>query len=155
FLVNVPIGLIVVPLLARQIRSYDRRVAEAPASSRRIDLLGAGLFGGAIVALLMALTFVGEDPSIVRTPSVWLVIVASIALVGRFCRHERRVADPIIDLRLVTKHPYLVVNIHNFIFGACVWGCFSFVPYYAAVQYGMSPLESGAIMTPRSITSIV
>ena len=55
----------------------------------------------------------------------------------------------------MTRHPFAVVNIHNFLFGACVWGCFAFVPYYASVQYGMGPLESGAILTPRSITAIL
>jgi len=153
----VPVGLIVVPLLARQIAAYDRRAAGAEASTagRRLDLVGAGLFAGAIVALLMSLTFVGQDPSIVWTPTPWLMIVGSAALFAIFTRHERRVPHPIIDLGLVTKHPYLVVNIHNFLFGACVWGCFAFVPFYAAVQYGMGPLESGAILTPRSVSSIL
>jgi EmrB/QacA subfamily drug resistance transporter len=155
FLVNVPVGFIVVPLLARQIAAYDRQAAGAVRASCRLDLVGAGMFAGAIVVLLMALTFVGQDPAIIRTPTFWLMIVASVALLFVFVRHERRVAEPIIDLSLVTRHPYMVVNIHNFLFGACVWGCFSFVPYYAAVVYGMGPLESGAIMTPRSITAIL
>ena len=34
-------------------------------------------------------------------------------------------------------------------------GSFAFVPYYASVQYGMSPFESGAILTPRSVTAIL
>jgi MFS family permease len=34
-------------------------------------------------------------------------------------------------------------------------GFFSFIPYYATVQYGMGPLESGAILTPRSLVMIV
>jgi EmrB/QacA subfamily drug resistance transporter len=155
FLVNVPVGLIVVPLLARQIAAYDRRSADASAPPRRLDLLGGGLFAGAIVALLMALTFVGQDPSIIRTPTLWLLLAASASLLILFVRHERRVAEPVIDLGLVTRHPFLVVNVHNFLFGACVWGCFSFVPYYASVQYGMGPLESGAILTPRSIASVL
>jgi MFS family permease len=33
-------------------------------------------------------------------------------------------------------------------------GFFSFIPYYATVQYGMGPLESGAILTPRSLVMI-
>jgi EmrB/QacA subfamily drug resistance transporter len=155
FLVNVPVGLIVVPLLARQIAAYDRSSKAAKGPKRRLDLVGAGLFAGAMVALLMALTFVAKDPSIVWTPTLWLMVCASVALFALFGWQERRVAEPVIDLALVTRHPFSVVNVHNFLFGACVWGCFSFVPYYAATQYGMGPLESGAILTPRSITSIL
>ena len=55
----------------------------------------------------------------------------------------------------MTRHPFLVVNLFNFMFGACVFGCFTFVPYYASVQYGMGPFESGAVLTPRSVTMIV
>ncbi len=83
------------------------------------------------------------------------MVAGSVMLFVLFVRQERRVAEPVIDLSLVTKHPFGVVNVHNFLFGACVWGCFSFVPYYASIQYGMGPLESGAILTPRSISSIV
>lgn len=155
FLVNVPVGLVVVPLLARQIAAYDRDSREASGKKRRLDVVGAGLFAGAMVALLMALTFVARDPSIVWTPTLWLTVAASIALFALFGWQERRVAEPVIDLALVTKHPFSIVNLHNFLFGACVWGCFSFVPYYAVIQYGMSPLESGAIMTPRSLTAIL
>jgi EmrB/QacA subfamily drug resistance transporter len=155
FLVNVPVGLIVVPLLARQIAAYDGRRAANAGPKRRLDVVGAGLFGGAMVALLMSLTFIAKDPSIVWTPTLWLMVAASIGLFALFGWQEGRVAEPVIDLTLVTRHPFAIVNLHNFLFGACVWGCFAFVPYYAAVQYHMGPLESGAIMTPRSITAIV
>jgi MFS family permease len=40
-------------------------------------------------------------------------------------------------------------------FGAFVFGAFQFIPYYASVQYGMSTFESGAVLTPRSITMII
>ena len=155
FLVNVPVGLIVVVWLARQIARYDPRPGETPDRKRRLDVVGAGLFAGAMVALLMALTFVAQDPAIVWSPTLWLTIAASIALFALFGWQEKRVAEPVIDLALVTRHPFLVVNVHNLLFGACVWGSFAFVPYYAVMQYGMSPLASGAILTPRSVTAIL
>ncbi len=40
-------------------------------------------------------------------------------------------------------------------FGACVFSFFSFVPYYAVVQFGLSPVESGAVLTPRSVVMSV
>jgi len=155
FLVNVPVGIVVLPLLYRQIAAYDRRAEGEKAPARRLDIKGAALFAGAIVAFLMALTFLGQDPSIVGRPTFWLMIVASVVMSVLFYRQEQRAPEPIIDLGLVTKHPFLVVNVHNLIFGACVWGCFGFVPYFAVVQYGMGPLESGAILTPRSVASIL
>lgn len=155
FLVNVPVGLIVVVWLARQIARYDPRPGETPDRKRRLDVVGAGLFAGAMVALLMALTFVAQDPAIVWSPTLWLTVAASIALFALFGWQEKRVAEPVIDLALVTRHPFLVVNVHNLLFGACVWGSFAFVPYYAVMQYGMSPLASGAILTPRSVTAIL
>ena len=155
FLVNVPVGLVVVLLLARQVAAYDRQSGQTRVGKRRLDLLGAGLFAGAMVALLMALTFIAQDPSIVWTPTLWLTVCASIALFALFGWWEQRVAEPVIDLALVTRHPFLVVNVHNLLFGACVWGSFAFVPYYAVMQYGMSPFESGAILTPRSVTAIL
>ena len=155
FLVNVPVGLIVVPLLARQMAAYDRDSHETTGSKRRLDVVGAALFAGAMVVLLMSLTFVAKGPEMIWSPTMWLMVAASIGLFVVFGWHERRVAEPVIDLMLVTRHPFAVVNVHNFLFGACVWGCFSFVPYYAALQYQMGPLESGAILTPRSVTSIL
>ena len=155
FLVNVPVGLIVIPILARQIAAYDRRAGESAGKKRRLDVLGAALFAAAMVAVLMVLTLVAQDPAIVWTPTLWLTVAASIGLFALFGWQERRVAEPVIDLALVIRYPFSIVNLHNFLFGACVWGAFSFIPYYAVVQYGMSPLESGAVMTPRSITAIV
>jgi MFS family permease len=61
------------------------------------------------------------------------------------------VPDPVIDPRLVGRHPFLAVNLYNFCYGACVWGFFSFIPYYAGLEFGMSAQESGAVLTPRSL----
>jgi MFS family permease len=76
-------------------------------------------------------------------------------VLGLFVWQERRAADPILDLSLVVRQPFLVVNIFGLLTGACFMGFFSFIPYYATVQYGMGPLESGVILTPRSLTMIV
>ena len=71
-----------------------------------------------------------------------------------FVRQEKRAPQPILDLSLVTRSPFLVANIFNVLTGACFNGFFAFLPYYVTLQYGMSTLESGAILTPRSLTMI-
>jgi EmrB/QacA subfamily drug resistance transporter len=154
FLVNVPIGLLVVPVLLWQMRASGQLKAPPRGADRRLDVAGSVLFAGSIVSLLLALTLLGDDPAFVWQAPFWLLVGASIALLLLFVRQELRVAEPVIELGLVTRHPFLVVNLYNFIFGACVFGCFTFVPYYASIQYGMSPLESGAVLTPRSIMMV-
>jgi MFS family permease len=105
--------------------------------------------------VLLALTFLGDDPAIIWAPLFWGLFGAGLILLYLFIRQERRAIEPVIDLGLVTKHPFLVVNVFNFLFGAFVFGCFQFIPYYASVQYGMSTFESGAVLTPRSLTMIL
>jgi EmrB/QacA subfamily drug resistance transporter len=145
FLVNLPLGVLVVLALARRLRHAEQT------DRKPLDLAGAGIFAVAIVALLSALTFQGQDPAYWRTAPFWLLLGVSAGTLVVFVWHERRVEDPVIDPRLVARHPFLAVNLYNFMYGACVWGFFSFIPYYASLQFSMSPLESGAVLTPRSI----
>lgn len=155
FLVNVPIGLIAVPLLIWQSRASGLLAAPRRAARRPLDLKGSALFAGAIVSILLALTFLGDDPGFGATVPFWALILGGLVLLTLFVRQERRALEPVIDLTLVTRHPFSVINVFNFLFGFCVFGCFQFIPYYASVQYGMSPLESGAVLTPRSVAMIV
>jgi EmrB/QacA subfamily drug resistance transporter len=152
FLIGVPIGIMVVLLLGRQALA---KPVIAQGTSRRIDVLGTTLFALAIIAVLLALTFLGNDPTFIRSPIFWLLLVCSASLTVLFVRQERRAPEPILDLSLVNRHPFLVANVFNVLTGACFTGFFSFLPYYATVQYGMTTLESGAILTPRSLTMIV
>jgi EmrB/QacA subfamily drug resistance transporter len=151
FLINIPIGAVVVGLLARQALAPQ---AISHGVRRSIDVLGITLFAGAIVAFLIALTMLGEDPSLIDAPTFWLLLVGSLVLLGMFVWQQKRATDPILDLSLVVRQPFLVVNIFGLLTGACFMGFFSFIPYYATVQYGMGPLESGAILTPRSLVMI-
>src|SRR4051812_1751415 len=154
FLVNVPIGLVIVPVLLWQMHASGQLAAPVRGANRKLDLAGSGLFAGSIISLLLALTLLGDDPAFVWQLPFWLLIVGSVGLLLLFIRQERRVSEPVIELSLVTRHPFLVVNLYNFIFGACVFGCFTFIPYYASLQYGMGPQESGAVLTPRSIMMV-
>ncbi|MFN8525075.1 MAG: MFS transporter [Chloroflexota bacterium] len=152
FLVNVPIGLLVIATLARE--ALGPR-AERHAVGRSIDFVGAALLGGAILTLMSALTLLGRNPELAQSPILWATLVFSALLLAVFIRHERRVSDPILDLDLVAQHPFLAMNVFNIMAGVCFMGFFTFIPFYATVQYGMRPLEAGLVLTPRSLVMIV
>jgi MFS family permease len=60
-----------------------------------------------------------------------------------------------MDYELVARQPFLAANLYNLFFGAAVFGVSSFIPTYAVSHFGMSPLLSGAVLTPRSIAIIL
>lgn len=151
FLINVPIGLLVVGGVLVLVGD------SADANRRRLhlDLPGLGLYAGAVVALMVGMTAAADDPALWSSPVLWALLVGALALLVLFLRHVRRAADPIMDYQLLASHPFLAANLYNFLFGASVFGLFSFMPYYAVLRYNLTPFESGAVMTPRAVAMIV
>ena len=145
FFINLPIGAIVF-LGASLLLSRD-----AVRKSRHIDFLGVALYAGAIALLLATMTAAGDDPDLWHTPYLWLAMVVSVGLFALFLRHIRRADDPVMDYHLVAHQPFLAANLYNIVFGACVFGISSFIPFYAVSHYGMSTLLSGTVLTPRAI----
>ena len=150
FLVNLPIGVLV--LIGGQVLLRgDRRPGQRP----RFDTLGLALFVSGMIAIMYAMTLAGSDPGAWRGPLFWALLIAGVLAFLLLALQERRAEDPMLDLKLVAQGPFLPANIYNFAFGACIFGFFSFVPYYAVIQYGMSSIQVGAVLTPRALTGII
>jgi EmrB/QacA subfamily drug resistance transporter len=148
FLVNVPIGVLILAAL------LGRATESTGTGERRIDLGGAAMLAAGIAALLAALTLLGNDPAFGSTPAFWSLLGGSVVLLLAFVWQETRTPEPVVDLHLVARHPFLAINTYNFLFGACVFGFSAFIPYYAQVQFGMSPSQSGAVLAPRSLAMV-
>jgi len=144
FWLNIPLGVIVFIASFFLLRSGKREEGH-------LDLAGAGLFTGSLSAFLIALSDIGSN----HNGSSWtlpvLLFAAAIVLMLIFIRREGRIENPIIDLQLLKKRPFLAANIFNLLYGTSVLGIMSFIPLYATSLYGMSTLESGLILTPRSV----
>jgi Na+/melibiose symporter-like transporter len=107
-----------------------------------------------IATLLTAMTLLGNEPSFWRTPPFWLLLATSAGLLIAFIWQEAHAPEPVVDLSLVGRNPFLAINIYNFLFGATVFGFSAFMPYFAQVQYGMSPALSGAALAPRALIMV-
>lgn len=147
FWINIPLGIAVSIAAIYLLRAGKKE-------GGHMDLTGAGLFMGSLSALLVGLDGIDEA----LASSSWLLpgilFGGSIAAMWLFIRHEARDKDPIIELHLLKMKPFLAANFFNLLFGMSVLGIMSFIPLYATSVYGMSTLESGFILTPRSIGMI-
>jgi EmrB/QacA subfamily drug resistance transporter len=148
FFVNVPIGVVL--LLAGLV--LIPRGVRAP-RQHRIDFLGAGLFALGIVGIMYGMTVWGNQVVFSWQVALWIVL-GILALVA-FVYQESRVPDPMVELRLLRECAFVAVNVYNFLYGALVFGFFSFIPLYAIDVYHMSETTAGFILTPRAVIMVL
>ena len=98
FLINVPIGILAIVWAARVLPD------ETPGTGKTFDLRGAALSGGALFALLLALS---EGQAWGWTSPATLGLVAVFIVLGAaFVMAERASEQPLIDLALFRIRPF-------------------------------------------------
>ena len=148
FYINLPIGIILIVLIMALLKGS--KVSSRP----HIDFIGASLFSGGILFLMLGLNLVGESFSVFSLLSAVVFLVISFSLLFLFFRHEKKDSNPILDIELLKSKPFLAANLYNLMIGAGVFGIFAFVPLYATSVHNLSTLMSGMILTPRSLGMI-
>ena len=147
FSINVPIGIVLLAAGIFVLPSGGR-----VAAARSIDLAGAGLFAAGIITVMYGMTVWGNEANVSLQVFIWFVV--GLVSLTVFIRHEGKTRDPMIDLRLLRERAFFAANLYNVLYGALVFGFFSFIPLYATYEYGMSASASGFILTPRAILMI-
>jgi EmrB/QacA subfamily drug resistance transporter len=150
FWFNIPFGIIV---LITSIFLLPKR--ENKSTQTSIDFIGSGLLFGSIFSLMLALSQLGTKGGDVPWLLAGVLLALAIGLFIPFLHWERRVKSPVIDLTLLTHGPFLAANLYNLLYGICGLGVISLIPLYAVSVYKMSVLESGILLTPRSIGMII
>ncbi len=152
FLVNVPIGAVLLVAIARLVPG--RVHADGPAGAR-LDLPGAALLGGTVLALLYPVVSLETGR---RLPLVLLLLVPVLATA--FVRWERRVvrtgAAPLLDLGLLRSTPgYASGIVVGSLYFTGFTGIFLVLSVYLQDGLGYSPLHAGLLLTPFAVGSAV
>jgi EmrB/QacA subfamily drug resistance transporter len=146
FFINVPVGIVLVLLLAWLLPSSE--VRRRPA----VDLVGSGLMSGALLGIMLGLNQLGERGP--GSPLPWALLAAGVLLVVAFLRRQDRTEHPIIPPALLRRPAFAVVNGLNLLYGASAFGMFSLVPLFAQLTYGLGPLQAGTLLTVRALGMI-
>ena len=153
FYVNVPIGilaLLVLIFLMPTLRSKAKQVS--------IDYTGAALLVLGTVPLLLGFTWAGTQYDWLSPQIIGLFVGAAIVLTAFMIYQawlERRGGQPIIEPSLFKNSIFSVSTLVTIIFGMGLFGSIFFIPLFVQGVVGTSATNSGLILTPLMLTSIV
>jgi EmrB/QacA subfamily drug resistance transporter len=153
FYVNLPVGLAalaVLIFLMPTLRSEKRKAI--------IDYIGVALLVLGTVPLLLGFSMAGVQYNWNSPQIIGLFIGAVVGLVAFFLYEgwlERRGGQPIIEPSLFKNPIFSVSTIVTMVFGVGLFGSIGFIPLFMQGVVGSSATNSGLLLTPLMLTSIV
>jgi EmrB/QacA subfamily drug resistance transporter len=117
----------------------------APAGSR-IDVAGTMTASAGLFAVVFG--FSNADTHGWGAPLTIAAIAAGVTLLGAFVAVERRVANPLLPLRVVSDRNRGAAYLAVAAVGAGLFGVFLFLTYYMQQTLGFSPLTTGLAFMP-------
>ena len=136
-----------------------RFVPESPIKTpSRVDVPGALLLSGALVAFMVALTE-GERWGWV-SPAIVGLVALSGALFLLWGVVEARSPAPMVDLGMLAHRPVLLTNVTTMISGFALFSCFVLVPAFVEAPssrgygFGATATEAGVYLLPSSVAML-
>jgi EmrB/QacA subfamily drug resistance transporter len=131
-----------------------RLLHHVPAPNRpRLDIPGTLVASGGLFALVFGMSRAQTDGW--GDPTTVAFLGASAVLLAGFVALQRRVAHPLLPLRVVTDRnrggSFLAIATA----GAGIFGVFLFLTFYLQNVKGMSPLETGLAFLPMNVAIVI
>lgn len=144
FLVNIPLCLLAGWLL---IRTFHESIERA---KHRVDYLGAGLLTVSLSLLILGaleggLAWAWNSATSMSVFGVGTLLFAVFVLV------ERRAAEPVLPLWVVSRRLLLTTSIISFGIGATMFGLTSYVPTFLMGSLTTSPVLSGLALAALTV----
>ncbi|MEU7043995.1 MDR family MFS transporter [Streptomyces varsoviensis] len=151
FYINVPIGLICI--------AWCWMLLRVPAAKRQgkvtVDWWGITFLTGAISAVIMAATWAGSTYAWGSWQIITLGAVA-VALLAALIATERRVAEPLMPLRIYSGHRnFPLAAVLLTVTGVALFGATLYLPLYQQVVQGASAASSGLLLLPMMIGTLI
>jgi EmrB/QacA subfamily drug resistance transporter len=142
FWLNVPIGLLAIPLVLRHVReSHGPRAA--------VDLPGLGL--GTCAALGLVWGLVRGNQAGWDSPEVLAALAAGTAAGLAFTGWELRARAPMLPLRLFRSRAFSAGNAAIFLLNGSLTAAIFFMAQFQQTALGQDPLEAGLRLLPWGV----
>ncbi|MEY4743758.1 MAG: hypothetical protein RIR34_1097 [Actinomycetota bacterium] len=144
FLVNIPLAGIL--MLAAK-----GNLEETEAKRGSIDYWGAILSTFGMFGIVFALIRAAEEGW--QDTTVWLCLLGGLALMTAFVQVEKKVAAPLVPLRLFKSAQRTGANLARALFVGSMAAFWFFVSQFLQVAKHMNPLETGLAFLPMTLAS--
>lgn len=139
FLINLPIAVVVVVMLAHVPESRDE------SSVRRIDLLGAAL--ATLGLALVVYGLIAMNAGHISAGPLGIV-AAGLGVLALFVVVEMREPDPMMRCDLFASRSFSMANVYTFLLYTALGGSMYFVPFVLINVHHYTPTEAGAALLP-------
>jgi len=149
FYINIPFGVAALAVLWFGFpwrRSGPREHA--------IDYTGAALLASAVVTVLLALTWAGDQFAWSSTQILGLFGLAALLTI-LFIVAELRAADPVLPMHLFRNRVFVVASSVTFVSGIGMFGTITFMPMFLQGVLGASATNSGIVTSPMMLGMVV
>jgi EmrB/QacA subfamily drug resistance transporter len=145
FWLNVPIGLVAIPLILS-------RIEESFGGDTGLDLPGLVLVSAAAFGIVWGL--VRGNSAGWGSLEVVGALAAGLLLVGAFIARERRAPEPMLPMRLFRSRAFSAGNAAIFFTLASLFGAVFFFAQMLQTALGYGPLDAGLRLIPWTVTFI-
>ncbi|RFU26481.1 hypothetical protein B7463_g9868, partial [Scytalidium lignicola] len=163
FYINLPLGALVGVSLAL-IRIPDQLPKQNPASvflklHRHLDLLGFALLAPAIVQLLLALQYGGNQFTWNSSQVIGLFCGAGVTFIVWIFWNYHKADDALLPFSIIMRRPVWMSGTNYAFMMATVFGSTYFLPIYFQAVKGVNAIMSGvyllAIVLPQLISAVI
>lgn len=157
FLINLPIGLILLPLVKSLVTDPDY-MKDARAARRgkknRVDFIGFGLLTVGLGALQIMLDRGQHDDWFNSHTILLMGVLALVGLVAFFI-WESYEKDPIVDIHLLRDRNFAVANLFMLILGFVLLASTALMPLFVQSLLGYTAMQAGLVLTPGGLMIIL
>jgi EmrB/QacA subfamily drug resistance transporter len=143
FWLNVPIGLLLIPLVVA-------RIEESFGPRAKVDAGGVLLVTGAALGLVWGL--IRGNTAGWGSAEVIVPLAAGVILAAGFVAWELRTEQPMLPMRFFRSRAFSAGNAASFLMFGSVFGAAFFFAQFLQIAHGYGPLGAGLRLAPWTVT---